>query len=179
MKTPHDFLERLRTWAPSRQTLESHPSLRALAPYLADPKLWHWSRRGVAAGVAIGLFVGLLIPVAQILAAAVVAVFLRANVPVAAGTTLITNPLTVPPIYYLAYQIGAWLTGEETPASFSGADPATLLNHLQEIGATLFIGLGVSAPLVALVSYLLITNVWAWRVASRRRRQKQRVCVMP
>lgn len=29
--------------------------LRALAPYLAEPKLWCWSRRGVAMGMAIGL----------------------------------------------------------------------------------------------------------------------------
>ena len=45
----------------------------------------------IAAGVAIGLFIGVLIPVAQILLAAVAAVALRANIPVAAAATLITT----------------------------------------------------------------------------------------
>ena len=177
MKTTNELLKRLRAWAPSRQTIESNPALRALAPHLADPKLWHWSRRGVAAGVAIGLFIGLLLPVAQILAAAVIAVLLRANVPLAAGTTLITNPLTVPPIYYVAYQIGARLTGHATPEPFSLADPVSLLDNLQTIGATLFLGLGVSATLAALASYFLISGVWAWRIAAARRSPKHWACV--
>ena len=49
------FVRRLRALAPSRAQLEAHPWLRRLAPYLAEPKLWCWSRRGVAMGMAIGL----------------------------------------------------------------------------------------------------------------------------
>ncbi|MBK7768299.1 MAG: hypothetical protein IPI44_21010 [Sulfuritalea sp.] len=45
-------IRRLRALAPSREQLEANPWLRRRAPYLADPKLWHWSRRGVALGVA-------------------------------------------------------------------------------------------------------------------------------
>lgn len=154
---------------PSREELEANRWLRVLAPYLADPKVWHWSRRGVATGVAIGLFIGLLIPVAQILLAAVVAVVLRANIPVAAAGTLITNPLTVPPIYYAAYQLGAWATGTATPATFSLADPAALWENLGTIGVPLFAGLGIAATLAALTSYLLIWQVWGWKVATKRR----------
>ena len=55
------MIQRLRALVPSREQLEVNPWLSALAPYLADPKLWHRSRRGVAAGAAIGLFIGLAI----------------------------------------------------------------------------------------------------------------------
>lgn len=165
----HSLIQRLRALAPTREQLEASPWLRRLSPWLADPKLWHWSRRGVAAGVAIGLFFGLLIPVAQILIAACAAVALRANVPVAAAGTLITNPLTVPPIYYAAYQLGAWVTGTSMPAGVSFADPASLLENLGTIGLQLFTGLGVAACVAALASYLLISQAWAWRVAAKRR----------
>ena len=81
------LIRRLRALAPSREQLEANPWLRRLAPHLANPKLWCWSRRGVALGVAIGLFIGFLIPVAQILLAAAAAVVLRANVPIAAAAS--------------------------------------------------------------------------------------------
>lgn len=162
-------IQRLRALAPCREQLEANPWLRGLAPYLANPKLWHWSRRGVAAGAAIGLFIGLLIPVAQILLAAAAAVVLRANVPAAAAGTLVTNPLTVPPIYYAAYQLGAWATGTSAPAAFSLADPAALWANLGTIGMPLFAGLGISATVAAIASYLLISQAWAWRVTAKRR----------
>lgn len=70
------LIRRLRALAPSREQLETNPWLRRLTPWLADPKLWCWSRRGVAMGVAIGLFIGFLIPIAQILLAAAAASYL-------------------------------------------------------------------------------------------------------
>lgn len=163
------LVQRLRTWVPSRKQLEANPWLRRLAPYLADPKLWHWSRRGVATGVAIGLFIGLLIPVAQILLAAAAAILLRANLPVAAAGTLITNPLTFAPIYYAAYQLGAWATGTAALASIRFGDPGGLLDNLATIGPPLFAGLGIVAVVAAFSSYLLISRMWAWRVAMKRR----------
>ncbi len=165
----HSFMQRLRARVPSREELEANRWLKVLAPYLADTKLWHWSRRGVATGVAAGLFIGLLIPVAQILLAAVAAVALRANIPVAAAATFITNPLTVPPIYYAAYHLGAWATGAPVPAALSLADPSSIWENLGTIGLPLLAGLGIAATLLALTSYLVISQAWAWQVAARRR----------
>ncbi len=162
------LIQRLRALAPSREQLEANRSLRALAPYLANPKLWLWSRRGVASGVALGLFIGLLIPVAQILIAAAAAVILRVNLPIAAASTLVTNPLTFPPIYYAAYQLGVWVTGSSEAVTFTLTDPAALWGNLGAIGIPLFAGLGIAATGSALVSYVLISQAWAWRTAAKR-----------
>ncbi|EXI73763.1 MAG TPA: DUF2062 domain-containing protein [Candidatus Accumulibacter phosphatis] len=162
-------IQRLRALAPTREQLEANPWLRGLAPYLANPKLWHWSRRGVAMGVAIGLFIGFLIPVAQILLAAAAAVFLRANVPVAAAGTLVTNPLTVPPIYYAAYHLGAWATGTSATTAISVADPTGFWENLGSIGMPLFTGLAMTASFAAVASYLLISQAWIWHVSAKRR----------
>lgn len=163
------LIRRLQALAPSRDQLEANPLLRSLAPHLAHPKLWHWSRRSVAAGMAIGLFIGLLVPVAQILFAAAAAIALRANIAVAATGTLVTNPLTIPPIYYAAYRLGAWVTGADTPEAVSFADPATLWENLATIGMPLFAGLGIAAAVAAIASYLLVSRAWVWHVAERRR----------
>lgn len=162
------LIQKLRALAPSCEQIKANPWLRALAPYLDQPKLWQWSRRGVAMGGAVGLFIGLLIPVAQIPLAATAAVVIRANVPVAALSTLITNPLTVPPIYYAAYHLGAWATETSMPAVVSLTDPMLLWENLGTIGMPLFAGLGIMATFVSIASYLLISQVWIWRVASKR-----------
>ena len=166
------LIGRRRALAPSREQLEANPWLRRLAPQLANPKLWCWSRRGVAMGVAIGLFIGFLIPIAQILLAAAAAVVLRANVPIAAAGTFVTNPFTVPPIYYGAYQLGAWATGTSASAAVSWANPASVLQSLGSVGLPLFTGLAITASFAAAASYLLISQLWIWHVAARRRQAR-------
>lgn len=168
MRFMASLIQRLRSLAPSRDRLEANPVLRVLAPGLSNPRLWHWSRRGVAAGGAAGLFIGLLIPVAQIPLAAALAVALRVNVPVAAVSTLITNPLTVLPIYYAAYRLGAWATGASVPGALSLSDRTAVWENLGTIGLPLFTGLGIAATCLALAGYFLISQVWIWRVASKR-----------
>ncbi|MCB2044038.1 MAG: DUF2062 domain-containing protein, partial [Rhodoferax sp.] len=58
--------DRLRALVPTRAQIHDNRWLRWLGPLLRRPRLWRWSRRGVALGVALGIFFGLLIPVAQI-----------------------------------------------------------------------------------------------------------------
>lgn len=157
------MLERLRAHIPTREQIVGNRWLRWLAPYLGHPKLWHWSRRGVALGVAIGVFFGLLIPVAQIPLAATVEVVMRANLPAAAASTQVTNPVTFAPVYYAAYRVGAWVTGEPanvTPPSAAARNDAADISILQLIaplGLPLIVGMAITATLAGLMSYLLIS----------------------
>ncbi|HWS76649.1 MAG TPA: DUF2062 domain-containing protein, partial [Quisquiliibacterium sp.] len=109
---------------PDRERLQSNRWLRWLGPSLMHPRLWHFSRRGVAIGVSLGVFFGLLIPIAQIPFATGMAVLMRANVPAAAASTLVTNPITFAPVYLLAHRVGAALLGEpEAPADAAPVAP--------------------------------------------------------
>lgn len=163
------LIQRLRAMAPSREQLEATPGVRRLAPHLSHPMLWCWSRRGVALGVALGLFIGLLIPIAQILFVAMAAIFLRANIAIGAVGTFVSNPLTVPPIYFAAYHLGAWATGTSADASLSLTDPWSVYDNLGSIGLPLFTGLATIATVSALAGYLLVSQVWIWRVNAKRR----------
>ncbi len=169
---------KLRRWLPTREQLHANRWLKWIGPHLHHPRLWHWSRRGVALGVALGVFFGLLIPVAQIPASAVAAVVLRANLPAAAASTLITNPITFGPIYYAAYQVGAWLTGDTTtpPHDFEDVDGPVaegFLERVAALGKPLLVGLALMATLCGLLTYLLVSvgwRLWVLRRRSRRRR---------
>ncbi len=162
---------------PSREQIMENRWLRWLHPFLSHPQLWHWSRRGVALGVAIGIFFGLLIPVAQIPFSAATAVFLRANVPTAAASTLVTNPVTFGPVYYAAYKLGSWIYGEDTSTQ-PGPKPeieedSSLWESLSQLGLPLITGLAVMAVVFGLGSYFVISAVWYWRVKAKRRRSLQ------
>ncbi|MCF8198448.1 MAG: DUF2062 domain-containing protein [Sulfuritalea sp.] len=172
------MLERWRKLIPTRTQLESNRWLGWLTPFLGHPKLWHWSRRGVALGVGIGVFFGLLIPIAQIPFAAAAAVILRANLPAAAASTLVTNPITFAPVYVAAYRIGAWVTGETPKArlpSTSSPPPADagVWQRVKALGKPLVIGLAITATLVGLTSYALISVGWYVYIRQKRRRPRR------
>jgi hypothetical protein len=104
-------MKTMRDWLPSSEAIRANRWLRWLGPALHDPRLWHMSRRGLALGMALGFFFGLLIPLAQIPLSAAAAVALRANVPAAVASTLVTNPFTFGPLYYAAWRVGSAVLG--------------------------------------------------------------------
>ncbi|GAB4402574.1 MAG: DUF2062 domain-containing protein [Rhodoferax sp.] len=167
-----------RRWIPSRQTLTQSRWLRWAAPWLGHASLWSWSRRGVALGVALGVFFGLLIPVAQIPVTAAAAIVLRANLPVAAASTLITNPVTFAPVYYGAYRLGVWVTGGTEPApvaqSAPGPDPAhtSAWDRIKALGKPLLVGLLILSCAAGLLTYTLVSLAWrlhtTWRWLRRQ-----------
>jgi uncharacterized protein (DUF2062 family) len=174
---------RIKRFLPTRESINNNRWLRWLGPSLMHPRLWHFSRRGVAIGVGLGIFFGLLIPIAQIPFAAGSAVLLRANIPVAIGSTLVTNPVTFAPIYYGAYKLGLWVTRAEDSEALSPenyqqnqnataeTDANSVLTALSNMGKPLIIGLLIIATFMGLSAYLIITLIWRWRVMAKRRRR--------
>lgn len=78
---------------------------------LHDPNLWSIRRRNVVPAFSLGLFLVFMPVPGHLLIGALLALALRINIPVATLTTLISNPLTMGPIYYLAYRVGQRLLG--------------------------------------------------------------------
>jgi len=174
----------LRRWLPTREALRENRWLRWIGPRLFDPPLWLARRRAIALGMAVGVFFGLLIPIAQIPASAAVAVALRANVPAAVASTLVTNPFTFGPIYYAAWWVGSALLGESTPppgdpvasdASAAGVGFwAWLHDSVAGVGQPLMLGLALFATVIGLSTYLLVSLGWRLAVMRRRRRRAGR-----
>ncbi len=173
---------------PTSQSIQENRYLRPLRRYLHHHYLWQFNRRGVAGGMAVGLFFGILSPIAQILLGAIGSVIFRVNLPVAAFATLVTNPFTVPPLYYAAYRLGKWILGEDSAAD-DGFDPNavgampelkgdvsswwhTALEWVQGVGPQLMLGLLVFATVSALLGYVLVSVIWQLQA---RYRWKQRV----
>ena len=142
-------------------SLESRLPPRARA--FVDSKARHLlavNRRAVARGVAIGVFFGFVIPLGQIPAAVLASPFVRANALVAALSTLVTNPLTLPAIY-----AGAFLLGREALTA-TGLDAVVAAGPYSWAAATV-IGVATFAVGGAVAGFLLVRWWWARSVRAR------------
>jgi len=189
------MLERLKKLMPAKDSLLQNRWLRWLRPWLGHPRLWHLSRKGVALGMAIGVFFGLLIPVAQIPASAIASVLLRAHLPAAAASTLVTNPITFAPVYFAAYELGRVILREDAATeeelarlverkAQDHARSADLtfaqqldqgLKRLGEIGKPLIVGLSILAVILGLAVYFGVSAIWALRVRLARRQRLRKM----
>lgn len=125
--------------------------------------------------MGIGLFFGLLLPVAQFLFAVSCAIWLRGHVAIAAAATLVTNPLTFAPVYWLAHRVGGILLGQpraqgiaqaaaveaETQAAAAAQGwLAGMWETFLEAGPALLLGLSVLAVSAALLGFALTWLLW-------------------
>ena len=99
----------IRRHMPKREEMARNKYLRPIAHRFLSPELWRFTRRSVPRGVALGLFAAFIIPVGQIFLAAFMALPARANVPIAALVTFVTNPFTYAFWAVVAHQLGAFL----------------------------------------------------------------------
>ena len=188
--------QRIKTWLSTQDGLRNHRWLRWMGPVLHQPRLWHFSRKGIAMGVAVGIFFGLLVPIAQMPLSAAAAVLLRANLPMAVASTFVTNPVTFGPVYYGAYRLGKVVLGEPrvteseaiatlvrapsgekdegTPQTWSQRI-AQGIDHLRTAGKPLAVGLAIIATLSGLLVYALVSGLWIVKTRwERKRRLRER-----
>ncbi len=173
-----------RKFLPSHDAVKGQRWLKPFGNWLHHPNLWHLHRRSVAGGVAVGMFCGLIPGPLQMISAALLAVLLRVNLPVAAFTTLYTNPFTILPLYVVAYELGAWLSGVRSNAPLKHLAfpemhwqswPSELWAWMQMLGKPLLIGLPMLALILAIAGYFSVRVAWRvgvllrWRARKRRR----------
>ena len=162
----------LRKYQPALDAVRNHPLCVRYGGWLQHPRLWRFNRRSVPGAFAIGLFAGMVPGPLQMLVALLLAVPLRKNLPVALLTTLYTNPVTIMPLYVLAYAYGHFLMGISAPDVH--IDPLSL--HWSEVLALgKPLGLGLLALALTLAALGYVIAVIAWRlyiVGAWRRRAK-------
>lgn len=163
----------IRKYMPSRDEMAGNRYLAPIAHRFLSPELWRFTRRSVPRGVALGLFSAFIIPLGQIFLAAFVALPARANVPVAALTTFITNPFTLPFWLVIANRVGNFMlqvdaatsgvANEHVASSWWG----TFSEFFELAGVTAF-GFLVLAVVSAAIGYLISSAIWRVLVARRR-----------
>jgi uncharacterized protein (DUF2062 family) len=168
-----------RTHFPTREKLEKNRWIRPFAHRVLKPDLWRFNRRSVPRGIALGLFTGIAIPFAHSPVAALCAVVVRANVPVAIATTWTSNPLTWALIFPAAIGISNVLGFHVDMTAFrhllhSDASLGQWAHWLLSKAApALMLGLLVEATVVAAVGYAAAAFGWRFWVGQKRVRTRK------
>ncbi len=140
-----------------------------LAPFrhaLGDPRLFHVSRRSVVPAIAIGFFFAWFPLPGQMIATTIAAIALRANIPLAALATFLSNPVTMGPLSYLGYRVGAAiLQTPSVPFDFE-LSWQWLTEKMQVIAEPLFLGCFVLASATASIAYVGLNLIWRASVAA-------------
>ena len=103
-------------YLPTRESIRAQKALWPVRHLLLEPELWHLHRRSVGGAFFIGLFCAFMPVPSQMVLAALLALVARCNLPIAVALVWITNPLTIGPMFYFAYKLGAWLIDAEVAA---------------------------------------------------------------
>lgn len=169
---------RISAWAqrnmPTRDQLEQ---IRLVRPLAARSELWRFTRRSVPRGVAVGLLVGIfaLIPGVQIVGAALMCVPFRANIPISAAMTFLSNPATTPLILMASLSLGNRFGFHADIATFYALYDRGASVHdwlvwmLSDAAPALVFGLSLISVGAALIGYAVSAVTWRWWTARKRR----------
>jgi uncharacterized protein (DUF2062 family) len=132
------------------------------------------NRKSIAKGVLIGLFWGFIPMPMQMLAVLAMTPFIKFNVPIAISMVWLSNPITMPLMYYMEYQTGNFLLGYEgLPDSEWTLD--WFSDNWDKIVVPLYVGtipysLGVSTLIYFIIQFLWIDSVKKEKILRRKRR---------
>ena len=132
-------IRRVKRWLrvlPRRSNIHRYPILWRFSAG-ARKRIYLWSFRvenavpAIYAGFILALMplYGIQIPIALCLA-----LFLRANLPILVGLQMLSNPLTILPFWYAAYQVGSsvlCIVGIETPP-LGQHDVRAIVHHFKD-----------------------------------------------
>ena len=177
-----------KTWAadmirkhmPTREEMAKNRYLRPIAHRFLSPELWRFTRRSVPRGVALGLFSAFIIPVGQIFLAAFLAFPARANVPLAALVTFVTNPFTLAFWLVIANRVGAFILRIDAATSGMATEQLEsgtwqwVIDAFEVAGVTV-VGFFVLAIVSSAIGYLLSGAIWRVMVARKRAKRLRRM----
>lgn len=158
-----------KKWLPNKDYFLKYRSLKLIRPLLEEPAYWRLGRHNVARSFLIGLFFACIPLPLQTLLAALLAVHFRANIALAILLVWLSNPITMPPLFYFTYHLGAFIL--QWPVSdyhfeFSWHWFATEVAH---IWWPLILGSVLTGAFLGLLGYFSVLWIWRWFTVRRWR----------
>ena len=145
-----------------RKTLKKtskHPKIDAfIKKYKIPTHYLSTNRKMVSKAVFIGIFIAFIPMPMQMLVVIAMMPFFRFNVPIALAMCWLSNPLTMPPIYYLEYITGAYILGTEiAPVEMT---LEWFSENIDNIFMPLYFGTLLYSVVGSLSGYWLVNHFW-------------------
>ncbi len=161
----------------------NHRLRRLFGELLHNSDLWHLNRYSVAWGVSVGLFFAFVPVPFQMPLAAAAAIVIGCNLPISICVVWVSNPITIPPLFYAAYKTGAWILGQAPREVNFELSTEWLLTELDAVWEPFLLGCFVLGLVSAAIGHMAVRVIWRIHVMSswreRRRRREARTKLPP
>lgn len=164
----------IQRYLPDPRSIRNNRYLGFLGSALDNPNLWHLNRRSAASAFFVGIFSAFVPIPFQMLLAAGLAVIVRCNLPLSVALVWITNPVTMPAIFYFTYKAGCFLLSipvDQTPLELSLHGVGV---ELGRIWKPLLLGSLASGVFAGALCYFIIRLYWRWNIISHWRKRHNR-----
>lgn len=164
----------LKSLMPSVARIREIKALEFLGERIYATNLWHINRYSATMAFFVGLFVAFIPIPLQMILAAFLALLFRCNLPLSVCLVWITNPLTMPALFFLAYEVGAMLidvpvTDVKFELSFHW-----LTHTLGNIWEPFLLGCLLCGLFCGSLGYFIVSLSWRWRVSVHWRERKRK-----
>jgi len=169
---PKKFIKR---FLPDSKKIRDHTTLnRLFGNLLHDPNLLHLNRRSVSGAFFVGLFMAFVPMPLQMVAAAGAAIYWRVNLPISVALVWISNPITIPPIFYFCYKVGQWVLGGELQTFTFELSINWLAERIVEIWQPLLLGSFICSLVSATLGFVLIRLLWRLHIVRHKQLRQAR-----
>jgi len=145
-----------------RKTLKKtskHEKLKSfIKKYKIPPEYLSTNRKMVSKAVFFGLFIAFIPMPMQMAAVLALMPFVKFNIPIALAMCWLSNPFTMPPMYYMEYLTGAFFLGSEVAPVEMTLD--WFSQNLDNIFIPLYLGTLFYSVVGSSLGYWAINHFW-------------------
>ncbi len=164
----------IKKYMPDHKTIKEHKHLKVFGTLLHNGNLWHFNRRSISGAFAVGFFCAFIPLPAQMVFAAAIAILVQANLPVSVSLVWITNPVTIPPIFYGAYKVGAYVLGREVIENEYQLTAEWFSSQLYLIWQPFLLGCLICGLVSSLLAYTTIRLLWRLHIIQHIKERRAR-----
>jgi len=141
-----------------KKTSKSSKLKAFITKYKIPKEYLSTNRKMISKAVFIGVFIAFIPMPMQMLAVLAFMPFVKFNVPIALAMCWLSNPFTMPPMYYMEYLTGAFFLGSEVAPVEMTLD--WFSNNIDDIFIPLYLGTLFYSILGSLLAYITVNHFW-------------------
>jgi len=164
----------LKQFLPSPARIKQVKGLHLLGDWVYAPSLWHINRYSASMAFFVGLFISFMPMPGQTILAAMMAIWLRCNLPLSVALVFISNPVTMPPMFFMAYKVGAMIVQAPVQPLDFELSFHWLGHELAHIWKPFLLGCLLCGLSLGSLGYFAMSMVWRWHVTHKWHQRKHR-----
>ncbi|PCS24280.1 DUF2062 domain-containing protein [Candidatus Enterovibrio escicola] len=165
----------IKKYLPKNDIIHKFKSLALFGNLLYNQNLWCLNRQSASGAFAVGLFMAFVPLPCQMIMAAGLAIMFGVNLPLSVALVWITNPVTMPVIFYGAYKLGSFLLNRSEQHFHFELSGGFLMHQMSKIGPPFLLGSLILGIVFSLLGYFIVRGIWRYAVIRNWKKRRLRL----